>query len=261
MSGKASLWSVAVPLTVMLVTTGCATKKYVRNQVNGVNQKVGQLETKTNEHIAYLNHKQDRDMSAVNERMDTTDQKIADVANSANQAQGTASRAMESSESNKTSIAGNTTAIDSLQSNVANALNYQLVDKEDVMFAFNKSTLTPQGKAALNQIVSKAQQMPRSVIELAGFTDRIGTKSYNLALSRRRAEAVQRYLVQQNVPLRNIHIVGLGEEAPPENFALDNASPAGSSDKRERDRLARRVHISLYGAGDISQGTASRSQD
>ena len=260
MTGKALSRSVAVPLTLMLVTMGCATKKFVRNQVNGTNQKLSQLQTKTSQEIAYINHKHDTDMSAVNERMDTTDQKLADVANTANQAQGTASRAMESTESNKALIAGNTSAIDSLQSNVANALNYQLVDKEDVMFGFNKSTLTPQAKTTLSQIASKVQQMPRSVIELAGFTDPIGTKSYNLALSRRRAEAVQRYLIQQNVPLRNIHIVGLGKETPPEAFAPDNPTPSSAS-RRETDKMERRVHISLYGAGDITSGSASRSQD
>jgi len=36
--------------------------------------------------------------------------------------------------------------------------------------------------------------LPQVVVELTGFTDTIGPKQYNLMLSRRRAEAVQRYL-------------------------------------------------------------------
>jgi outer membrane protein OmpA-like peptidoglycan-associated protein len=79
-------------------------------------------------------------------------------------------------------------------------------------------------------------------------------------LSRRRAEAVQRYLVMQNVPLRAIHIVGLGEEAPPEGLAADLSMVDPNPSKAELDRLARRVHIRVFGAGDITQGTASRVQ-
>jgi OmpA-OmpF porin, OOP family len=260
MSGKAISWTIAVPISLVLTTTGCATKKFVQTQVNSVNHKVSQLQTKTNEEMAYLTNKQATDMSQVNERIAATDQRLSEVASTAEQAQGTASRAMESTQTNKDLIAGNTAAINTLQSSVADALNYQLVQKTDVMFAFNKSTLTPAAKSELDQIAAKAQSMPRTVIELAGFTDRIGSRAYNLALSRRRAEAVQRYLVQQKVPLRNIHIVGLGEEAPPENLAIEPSTSNGKPAGRELNRLARRVRISVYGAGDIAQGTASRSQ-
>jgi outer membrane protein OmpA-like peptidoglycan-associated protein len=106
----------------------------------------------------------------------------------------------------------------------------------------------------------KAAGLPRSVVELAGFTDKRGSTNYNLALSRRRAEAVQRYLVMQKVPLRAIHIVGLGEEAPPEGLAADLTAIDPNATKAQRDRLARRVRIQLYGAGDITQGTASRDR-
>jgi outer membrane protein OmpA-like peptidoglycan-associated protein len=253
------IWTLAVPI-IMLATSGCATKKYVSKQVTPVNTRVSQLEKQTNDRIAYLNNKQQSDMSQVNERIATTDQKLAEVAAVAQQAQGTASRAMEETEANGSKIAANSTAIDNLGSGVANALNYQLVDKGDVTFAFNKATLTPSAKAALDALAAKALALPRTVIELAGFTDKIGSTNYNLALSRRRAEAVQRYLVMQKVPLRSIHIVGLGKEAPPEDLAADLSMVNPNPSKAELDRLARRVRISVFGAGDITGGTASRIQ-
>ena len=252
MSGRSLTMWIVFPGALVLATSGCATKKFVRQQVAPVHNQVATLEKKTNDKIAYLNNKQDRDVSQLNERISTTDQKVAQVAEATQQAQGTASRAMEQAETNST-------AITTLTSGVANALNYQLVEKADVMFGFNQSTLTPQAKQALSDIAAKVGTMPRTVVELAGFTDPVGSKSYNFALSRRRAEAVQRYLVLQKVPLRSIHIVGLGKDTPPPDLEPDPSIPANAT-RAERHKIERRVQVRLFGAGDITQGTASREQ-
>ena len=259
-SGHKLLWGIAVPITLVLATSGCATKKFVRQQVAPVSQQLATYQTQTNEKIAAVSAKEESDISQVNERISTTDQKLAQVANTAQQAQGTAARAMQEADSNSGKIAENSTAITTLGTGVANALNYQLVEKADVTFGFNKSTLTPDAKLALDQVAAKAQAQPRVVVELAGFTDKTGGNSYNLALSRRRAESVQRYLVGQKVPLRSIHIVGLGEEAPPPGLEADLSAINPNPSPAELNRLARRVQIRIYGAGDITQGSAARVQ-
>jgi hypothetical protein len=64
----------------------------------------------------------------------------------------------------------------------------------------------------------------------------------------------------QKVPLRSIHLVGLGEEAPPEGLTADLEAANPNPSKAELRRLERRVRIQLYGAGDITQGAASRIQ-
>lgn len=253
------IWTVAVPV-ILLATSGCASKKYVSKQVTQVNTRVSQLEKQTNDRIAYLNNKEQSDISQVNERIATTDQKVTEVAAMAQQAQGSAARAEEGVESNRSAIASTTTKVDTLADGVANALNYQQVEKGDVTFGFNKATLTPDAKIVLDAIAAKVQALPRAVVELAGFTDKVGSPNYNLGLSRRRAEAVQRYLVMQKVPLRSIHIVGLGEEAPPEGLEGDIAAMDPNATKTQLNRAARRVHIRVFGAGDITQGSASRVQ-
>jgi len=256
-SGHSLIAWIAIPIALALATSGCATKKYVRNQVSPVHQEVASVKKETNDKIAYLNGKEERDISQVNERIATTDERLTQVAQATQQAQGTASRAMAEAEANSGKISDNSTAITTLRSGVANALNYQLMEKADVLFGFNKSNLTPQAKHTLDEIIAKAQSTPRTVIEVAGFTDPIGTNSYNFALSRRRAEAVQRYLTEQKVPLRSIHIVGLGEEVPAD-FQQENAT-AGAR-KSQRYREDRRAQVRLYGAGDLNQGDASRQQ-
>jgi outer membrane protein OmpA-like peptidoglycan-associated protein len=261
---KSVTWLIAVPIALALAASGCATKKYVRQQVAPVNQKLAYVYKQTqenNEKIAATWSKLQSDMSEVNERISSTDQRVSQVSEATQQAQGTASRAMEASDTNATAISANTTAINTLASGVSNALNFKFVESADVTFGFNKSTLTPEAKAALDQVASKMQSLPRSMVELAGFTDKSGSASYNLALSRRRAEAVQRYLVSQKVPLRNIHIVGLGEEAPPPGLEKDLSQIGPNPTKAQVNRLARRVRVNIYGAGDITEGTASRSQE
>jgi outer membrane protein OmpA-like peptidoglycan-associated protein len=144
-----------------------------------------------------------------------------------------------------------------LQSGVANALNYQLVERADVLFGFDKSTLTPAAKASLDKVAAKVLSLPRAVVEVAGFTDPIGTEKYNLELSRRRAWAVQRYLVQHNVPSRAIHMVGMGEEtAPPEGLqhSFERSGKTGAKAHWED----RRVNIRVFGAGDITSPTPSQ---
>ena len=255
-SGQMFLWTIAVPICLVLATSGCATRRYARSQAHQeagkVNQRVSQVEAKTNEKITFVNNKLDTDISQVNEKIATTDLKLGQVA-------GTAQQAMAQAESNKAGISQNAAAITTLATGVANAMNYQLVEKGDVLFGFNKSNLTPEAKAALDTIIQKTQAQPRAVVELLGFTDAVGSQSYNLQLSRRRAESVQRYMVLQKVPLRNIHIVGLGEEAPPAGLEADVLAANPNATKRERDRAARRVMIRVYGAGSL-EGTAARSE-
>lgn len=255
---KSILW-LAAPLALVLAHSGCATRKYVRNQVAPVSSKVAALEVQTNEKIAVVTEKHDSDMSQVNERIATTDQRVAQLAAATQSAQGAAARAVQEAEANSGKIAENQAAFAARAAEIANSLNYQLVEKADVTFATGKSTLAPQAKAALADLASKAASMPRSILELSGFTDPVGSKTYNLGLSRRRAESVQRYLVMQNVPLRIIHIVGLGEEAPPAGSEADVSSLGPQPSRAQLNQAARRVQIRLYGAGDL-QGTASRSQ-
>ena len=245
------IWWVAGVIPFVVATSGCATRKYVRNRVDPVSQHVAAVEAQTNEKIAAVTEKHDSDMSKVNERISTTDLRVTQVAAAVQQAQGTASRAMDASEANANSIKNYSPPVTSLTP-------YNMVQKADVMFGFNKSTLTPATKSTLDQVVQKVQSLPRSVVEVAGFTDRIGSESYNLALSRRRAEAVQRYLAKQNVPIRSIHLIGLGEDTPQVAGLEADISP--NATRAERDQMERRVQVRIFEGGNIEEGSASRAQ-
>jgi outer membrane protein OmpA-like peptidoglycan-associated protein len=108
-----------------------------------------------------------------------------------------------------------------------------------VLFKFNSDKLEPEAKQALDQLTSgQLGTLKRYFIAIQGFTDKIGTPEYNLELSRRRAQAVQTYLVaQHNVPVYRIQIVGLGEE-----------KPVNDEKTREDRSKNRRVEVTLFSA-------------
>jgi len=266
-SARNLLWIIAVPITLALVPSGCATKKYVRQQSGIVNQRVSLLETKTNEQIAYLNTKHQADISRVDERITTTDARLAEVSGVAQQAAASAGEANKMAQANgekidasEAKIQTNASGIEALNTLAENAWNYQLIEKGDVTFGFNKADLDRGAKAALDLIAQKAAAMPRAEIELQGFTDKTGSKNYNLALSRRRADAVARYLARQNVPLRGIHVIGLGEENPPASLTADLEAVDPNASHQEVRRLARRVYIRVYAPATAIAGEAARQQ-
>lgn len=136
--------------------------------------------------------------------------------------------------------------------------NLQLVDKGDVTFGVNRTDLSPEAKLELDRIATHTQSVPRAVVEVIGFADKTGSKQHNMALSQRRAESVQQYLAAKNVPMNEIHVIGMGEEEPPPDLRPDITAVAASNG--EHRKLARRVRVRVFGA-DVATGYASRQAD
>lgn len=84
----------------------------------------------------------------------------------------------------------------------------------DTFFDFDKYALKPEGKAKLDDLVSKMSGLAVEVIIAVGHTDSIGTVEYNQKLSERRANAVKTYLVSKGVEKNRIYTEGRGEKQP-----------------------------------------------
>jgi OOP family OmpA-OmpF porin len=106
----------------------------------------------------------------------------------------------------------------------------------DAFFDFDKAVLKPDGKAKLNDLVSKLQDLNLEVIIAVGHTDSIGSDSYNQKLSVRRAEAVKGYLVSKGVESNRVYTEGKGEKQP----VATNKTAAGRAQNR-------RVEIEVVG--------------
>ena len=85
---------------------------------------------------------------------------------------------------------------------------------EEDLFSFNESELRPKGKAKLDNLVHDLESTKYKVINVTGYTDRIGSPGYNQKLSMRRADEVKDYLVKKGVPADRIKAEGKGETQP-----------------------------------------------
>lgn len=93
----------------------------------------------------------------------------------------------------------------------------KVIDKMtfQVLFDFNKATLTEADVKELQKAIAFVKKYPGSKIRLDGCTDSIGTDAYNLKLSEKRATAVMNYLIKEaDVDRSKITAVGHGEADP-----------------------------------------------
>ena len=106
----------------------------------------------------------------------------------------------------------------------------------DAFFDFNKSTLKPEGKAKLDDLVSKMGGIALEVIIAVGHTDSVGGDAYNQKLSVQRSEAVKAYLVGKGVEKNRVYTEGKGKKQP----VADNKTAEGRAKNR-------RVEIEVVG--------------
>lgn len=105
-----------------------------------------------------------------------------------------------------------------------------------VNFKVNSAVLTPDAKAKLDELATRALNTKGYVIEVAGFTDATGSLQKNRILSQNRADAVIRYLVENHqIPLRRV--------VTPYGYGKSN--PVADNTTREGREQNRRVEVKL----------------
>nr|MDE6322520.1 OmpA family protein [Paramuribaculum sp.] len=85
---------------------------------------------------------------------------------------------------------------------------------ENIFYDFDKATLRPESKEALDQLVGMLRDNPNITIEMTSHTDRIGTDDYNIDLSKRRAKAVVDYLIEAGIAPDRLQFHGFGKSRP-----------------------------------------------
>ena len=228
---------VTIVASVVLLLGGCATKKYVAKQTDPITAKVAEVEKQAQNTQKQLESDEPK-ISAAAEKADSADARAGD-------ALGRADAASKKTDQVKSDLTNQFHS--ELNERIANIDDYKPAGDVVVLFKFNSAKLTDDAKQQLDQL-GKVGSMKRYFVAIEGFTDKTGTPEYNLALSRRRAEAVQTYLVaQHNVPVYRIQIVGLGKDKP--------VNDEKTRDDRQKNR---RVEVTIFSA-DSGQGAAAQN--
>ena len=85
---------------------------------------------------------------------------------------------------------------------------------ENIFYDFDKATLRPESKAALDEMIKMLNDNPNVTIELGAHTDRKGTDKYNEGLAQRRAQSVVDYLIAGGIAPDRLEAKGYGESVP-----------------------------------------------
>ncbi len=110
--------------------------------------------------------------------------------------------------------------------------NCQIIEQTVVVravdFEFNSTRLTVPSQQTLDQVANALQTQPDLQVEIRGYTDSVGSDSYNLNLSKRRAESVKSYLVSKGITASSLTAIGFGKDKP----IASNSTAEGRAENR-----------------------------
>jgi len=198
--------AIVILLVAGLTVTGCASKKYVQEQVANsesvTNGKIGEVQTSVEDN--------QKEITALHQ----TD---AEMQKQLDKASATAKEALERAK--KAGKLAEGTFIAEV-----------IMTDEDVHFGFDNYKLSDEAKAAIDAFASKViAKNTGAYLEIQGYTDNIGSESYNLSLGYKRAEKVMKYLAsEKGFPLHRMNVTSYGEYKP----IADNDSREGRAKNR-----------------------------
>jgi outer membrane protein OmpA-like peptidoglycan-associated protein len=105
----------------------------------------------------------------------------------------------------------------------------------NIYFDFDRATFKTDSYPELNKLEAMLRQNSNIIVEIGGHTDGVGSKEYNIFLSRKRAEAVKDYLTKKGIDTRRIKVVGYGKTKP----------LASNDDENDGRELNRRVEFKV----------------
>lgn len=173
---------------------GCATKKFVNEQVGQVSTRVDSVSGQ---------------VSDVTAKVADHDTRLANLDQSTKDALDRATAAGKLAE--------------------GKFLYSQVLSDDSMKFGVSKASLSPEAQQRLDAFIDKLKSDNRNVyVEIQGHTDATGPKQVNYKLGEERAEAVRRYLNEHGVALNRIGTISYGPDDP----AAPNKSKAGRAANR-----------------------------
>lgn len=107
-------------------------------------------------------------------------------------------------------------------------INLILDENSKVTFDYNKYSLTSTAKANLDKLIEVFKEYPDTDLLVIGYTDNVGSQSYNKPLSEQRAQSVKDYLISKGIASSRLTSTGKGIEDP----IADNSTAEGRAKNR-----------------------------
>jgi len=189
-------------------STACATKKFVRQNVGEVNEKVDSM----GRSIEETQERTRRNEGRITE-VDSKAQAAAQSAQQAHDAASAANSLATTANSAATEVGGKFDTMDRANKRLV----FEVVLTGDQgNFKFGKAVLPDEAKQKLDEMVTQMKQDPKNIyLEIEGHTDNVGAKEANERIGLARAEAVKRYLYEQyQIPLHKMNVISYGEDKP-----------------------------------------------
>jgi len=118
-----------------------------------------------------------------------------------------------------------------------------------ILFPFNSDQVLPAGRGNLDELAQSLQRYPETEVLIVGHTDDVGSDTYNMGLSLRRAESSKNYLVSRGIQPGRIRTSGRGETEP----IASNADESGRSQNR-------RVEVAIFASEEYRQQILRENQ-
>ncbi|MEY2883864.1 MAG: hypothetical protein RL490_1588, partial [Pseudomonadota bacterium] len=90
-----------------------------------------------------------------------------------------------------------------------------------LFFNWDATTLTPEAASTLDLIIARYRDFRRKIVpgatvdfQLAGHTDKVGTRAYTMEVAARRAAAVRDYMLDHGISAKEINILSFGDQRP-----------------------------------------------
>ena len=193
--------ALAITALATVGSSACATKKMVRQRVGEVNDKVDTLSKSVEEN---------------QERTRANEGRIGEVDQKAQAANTRAEQAGQRAEEAYGAAGKVNARADAIEA-ASKRLVFEVVLSEDKGgFKFGQSKIPADMQAQLDELVAQLKANPNGgYIEIEGHTDNVGAKPTNYKIGLDRAEAVKRYLYEnQQIPLHKMNVISFGEEKP-----------------------------------------------
>ena len=190
-----------------------ARKKYVARQTEPIRDRVNELDELTASNTKAIRDTDARAQQGIqmaSAKANEADQHAIDAGNRAQAAQQTADQA--------------STRLNTVESVVTNIDQYQPTTQTEILFRSGQTVLSKNAKEALDEMATPLKDQRGYVVEVQGFSSGHGQTA--ISSSQKMAESVVRYLVlNHDIPVYRIYLVGMGNAPTPATTAEGNAKP------------------------------------